>query len=579
LDGHAAGLIAGRYRMLRGVTTGRRSSLTLIALLTFAIAVLVLVGTANTINAIIILALTSSYILYNRIIASLFQTRFVTFTTRRLDSLSAVELLVITTSLTIFYAFRGIGISLPTAILAGLTSTATFIGYSVRRAIGGSIAVSLVASIPTPITAFALAYFDSDSIYRAAALAASILFLPAALMEIMRYMIDNRLSVRNVGLFQLGQAFFKTLLAGGGAELEKMLARLSDESTVSNDIFILKRESGRPVALVVTEVHPGPFRNVGSSTFPSLVQNTMASQGVDAVVLKGLSGHEKNIADSSEARKLASMLARRVNGILSEGRFTKSITYPRRAVLNGAKTLWWKMAGNTLCLMTLHPNPMEDLPSEIVNGVDSLIPVDTHNCFDNNYRALDRESLQKLKSLVEHLKKNNGADPDEIQVGFSRIIPHEFGPADGMGPGGLSCLVFAGSRGRVGVVVADVNNAVAWVRDLVKTVAERYGVEDVELCTTDTHCVNAVTLGGKGYHPLGEVIPSETLEPILDRLFREALSGMSKAEAAHLRIASRHIVFSNFLDHLLSRISAGTKIYLATLCLTPILVTIFNLLI
>ncbi len=565
--------------MLRGVTTGRRTSLTLIALLTLAIAVLVLVGTANTINAIIILALTSSYILYNRIIARLVQTGFVTFTTRRLDSLSAVELLVITTSLTIFYAFRGIGINLPTAILAGLTSTATFIGYSVRRAIGGSIAVSLVASIPTPITAFALAYFHSDSIYRAAALAASVLFLPAALMEIMRYIIDKRLSVRNVRLFQLGQAFFKTLLAGGGAELEKMLARLSDESTVSNDIFILKRESGRPVALVVTEVHPGPFRNVGSSTFPSLVQNTMSSQGVDAVVLKGLSGHEKNLADSSEARELASMVARRVNSILSEGRFTKSITYPRRAVLNGAKTLWWKMAGNTLCLMTLHPNPMEDLPSEIVNGVDSLIPVDSHNCFNNNYRALDKESLEKLKSLVEHLKKNNGADPDEIRVGFSRIIPHELGPADGMGPGGLSCLVFAGSRGRVGVVVADVNNAVPWVRDLVKTVAERYGVEDVELCTTDTHCVNAVTLGGKGYHPLGEVIPAETLEPILDRLFREALSGMSNAEAAHVRIASRHNVFSNFLDHLLSRISAGTKIYLATLCLTPLLSSMFNLLI
>jgi putative membrane protein len=580
LDGHVAGSIASRYRVLRGVTTGHVSSLLMLLLLSSIISVQIFIGTSNGVVAIItLISLASLYMLYNRLLDLIFQNRYETFTARRLDSLSVVELLITTVASTIYHALRAAGLetSLSTAVMTGFISVATYLGYSVRRAIGGSIAVSLISSISPPLTTYMLAYIYSRSVAYAAIHAVSTLVSAVALMEAVRHIIDSRLSLKNVKLFQLCQAFFRALLAGGSAGLERMLSHLSLESTVLNDVFILRRDVGRPVAIVVTDVHPGPFRNVGSSTFPSLVQRMMATKGLDAIVLKGLSSHEKNLADSLEAEKLASSLAMRAHDLLTEGIFSSSITFPKRDVLNGAKTLWWKMAGNTLCLMTLHPSPMEDLPSEIAGNMDSLIPVDTHNCFDRNYKALDSESLEKLRNLVEHLRNNNGADPDEIHVGLSRFIPPGLGLADGMGPGGMSCLIMGGRSGRIGIVVADANNAAPWVRDLVRKVAGRYGIDDVELCTTDTHCVNAVTLGGKGYHPLGEVIPAETLEPILDRLFREALSGMSRAEAAYARISSRHTVFSDLIESLSGRISSGARIYLSALFLTPLLSSFLTL--
>ncbi|MEM4316106.1 MAG: DUF2070 family protein [Nitrososphaerota archaeon] len=582
MNGYVAGKIASRYRMLRGITTGRAASLLLMTLFSAAVSALTALNTHNWAASPTPLALIlGSHIVINRATSKLYQSRCETFTTRRLDSLSVMELLTVTIGFSIYSALSALSSErwLASPILTASISLGTYLGYSVRRAMGGRTFASILSSLATPIAGLTLTHIHTGSITTSAAHAAVSLAVAVVSMETVRLAFDTRLSFKGVPLFAFGQAFFRSLLAGSSWELEKMLKNLSRENDVSNDLFVIRRESGRPISLVVTDVHPGPFRDVGSSTYPSLVQREMAVRGIESVVFKGLSSHEKNLASRGEAEGLAVEISERALKILYEAKFSKYLTYPRRTSLNGAKTLWWKMGGRTVCLMTLHPAPMEDLPSEIADGGDDLIPVDTHNCFDHGYRALDRESIEKLKELVIHLKSNNGAEAEELRVGFYRAVPSKLGLAEGMGPGGVSCLVIGGEKAEAAVVVADANNAVPWVRDLVMEVAARHGIGEAELCTTDTHCVNAVSLGGKGYHPLGEVVPREVLESIFEKVISGAVADMSRAEVAYCHMSSRYPVFHDVLESISGRISAGARIYLTALVASPALAAVAGLLV
>ncbi|MEM4417295.1 MAG: DUF2070 family protein [Nitrososphaerota archaeon] len=566
MNGEVAGSIASHYRLIRGVATTQRSAIALMFILSAVSAALLSYTLPASSPTFLILAAPLLYILYNYLISHIYPNRYGTFTFRRLNSLAALEVLIVSAGVAASSAVLGLGFrDQASAVFAAFLSTAIYVSYSVRRGIGGGFLGSILSMLHTPAIGSAIIYIQTGHVLKSFLNTAVSTAVPIALMEMVRAVLDHRLSFDGVKLFRLCQSFFGTLLSGRGEELEKMLVPLSREATVRNDLFLIKREEGKPIAVVVTDVHPGPFRDVGSSAYPSILMRRLAAKGFEPMVLKGLSSHEKNLVTRRDAEELAEIVSRRAGEMMSLQPYSACFSTPRRLVLNGAKALWWVMGGKTLCLLTLHPNPMEDLPAELADGQDDVLPVDTHNSFDASYKALDRESVSKLKSLINHLRENGKASGEYVRIGYSRVVPGGIGLAEGMGPGGISCLVVAARSGKAAVFAADANNAAPWVREMVREVAERYGMDDAELCTTDTHAVNAVNLGGQGYRPLGATTRREELEKLVDRLLSEALSSLSPATAAHTTIKTRVRVFSDFLEPLSPRVSAGAKIYLAAM--------------
>jgi predicted neutral ceramidase superfamily lipid hydrolase len=126
-----------------------------------------------------------------------------------------------------------------------------------------------------------------------------------------------------------------------------------------------------PLALVVSDVHPGPFRTVGSSMLPSLIQQKLGEKGFEAAVLKGLSSHEKNIASRKTTEQLAERLAAEAHALLESNVFEDSFMTPMRKKLNGASALTVGIAGKRIIILTLHPHPMEDLSPEAPSRHDS----------------------------------------------------------------------------------------------------------------------------------------------------------------------------------------------------------------
>jgi predicted neutral ceramidase superfamily lipid hydrolase len=67
------------------------------------------------------------------------------------------------------------------------------------------------------------------------------------------------------------------------------------------------RSNKTKAAIIVPLVHPGPFKNLGSSLLPSLLKHEFEkSFGGDASVPLGLLGHELDLASQTQNQKIVS---------------------------------------------------------------------------------------------------------------------------------------------------------------------------------------------------------------------------------------------------------------------------------
>ncbi|MCX8202118.1 MAG: DUF2070 family protein, partial [Candidatus Caldarchaeum sp.] len=459
----------------------------------------------------------------NQVVEHLLVERCPNYTARRLNSLSVVEMMIVSFGVASSALVSVFNVYAAAALASALTTVGVFIGYSVRRAIGFGLAIPLAAIMSTPpviINIFTLNTY-LNNVIKSLQISFSAFFVGAAAMEAVRYLIDALKPVQVLKPFKLLQAFLTSLLSGHSRDLERMMTVLGRSEEVGCDLFLVKRERKPSGALEVSEIHPGPFRAVGSSMFPAIVQQKLGDKGIHSMVLKGLSSHEKNLASMDLSENIAEKIAEEAQRLEASQHYSGSFKPPVRSRFNGVSSLSFEMAGRQIVILTLHPQPMEDLPPEILpdGKNDRMVVVDAHNSFDDNLKHLDPQTIAKIRSYLESLESFEQT-PCGVRVGFARVVPADVGLAEGMGAGGVSCMVIDCEGVRTSLVVADANNALPWVRSAAAEAAKKHGCVDTEFCTTDTHMVNAVSLGGRGYHPFGEAIPAQTINNLFDELHR-----------------------------------------------------------
>ena len=153
-------------------------------------------------------------------------------------------------------------------------------------------------------------------------------------------------------------------------------------------------------------------------------------------------------------------------------------------VLDDVSALTIEVGGKKMAILTLHPDPMEDLPPEAVPeeiNRCNITVVDAHNSFSENFSHVDTDTVERIRRLLRIIaveKEKSGGSV--FRVGFSRVVPANIGLVEGMGPGGVSCLLLEIEGKRFALLAADADNAVPWVRDVALEVSRKYGVEDVE---------------------------------------------------------------------------------------------------
>jgi putative membrane protein len=338
----------------------------------------------------------------------------------------------------------------------------------------------------------------------------------------------------------LFRAFMLNWVAALNAPFEALLEQLGANEDI--EVTLLKFNSYKPkAAIIVPLVHPGPFKNIGSSLLPSLLKRDFEKEfGCDTCVPLGILGHELDLASQAQNQKI-------IAHVIDSARFPASAekATPFVKVTEGFVTALCQVFGKHAFLsFTLAPKTTEDLPQElgrIVNeeaeklGLDCSIVVNAHNSIND---TVDLEAtIDTLREVASQcLKKAVSLPSYAFEVGASTVFPKEFRLEDGMGLGGITAVVVNVAEQKTVYVVIDGNNMVSGLREEILSALKATGFHESEVFTTDTHAVSAVVLGRRGYHPVGEAMNHETLISYIKEAAQAAAANLESCKAGCLRL-------------------------------------------
>ena len=381
------------------------------------------------------------------------------------------------------------------------------------------------AAIPYSLTAYMLLYF----VFSLGVSIAASHFLLSTL---------NRVGQQTLGVpsMSLLKAFLLNWIMDLNAPLEELLENLGEEQNV--EVSLMKFGSSKPKAvMVIPSVHPGPFKNVGSSALPSMLKSALQKK-LNCVVCvpHGLFGHELDLASQAQNQKLINCILESTDFEAAEAKATPFVTFS-----NEAATACCQIFGKFVFVsFTLAPKTTEDLPQDLglyvreeaeKRGLTCSGVVNAHNSIDGV--ANMQESLDELKAVaVACLEKAVLQERVPFQVGAATVIPEEFTIGEGMGPGGITTIVVKVGKQKTAYIVIDGNNMVSGLREKVLLALHSLGIGDGEVFTTDTHAVSAVILSQRGYNAVGEAIDHERLIAYVKEATAAAMSNLESVKAA-----------------------------------------------
>jgi len=342
------------------------------------------------------------------------------------------------------------------------------------------------------------------------------------------------LGVRSLTLFR---AFMLNWVLGLNAPFEQLLENLGEKKDVETR-FVKFTSSKTGTVIAVPSVHPGPFKNIGSSLLPSMTKAALEKQlGCVACVPHGLMGHEYDLASQQQNQKIIDHLITAINDL--EASETKASPFVK--VTNGLATACCQVFGKSVLIsFTLAPKTIEDLPPELglyvceearKNGLNLCTVINAHNSMDGD--AEMQKSLESLKDVASKcLKKIASLKQSPFEVGAATVVPKEFSLEDGMGTGGITAVVVKCGDQTTAYIVIDGNNMVSGLREEILSYLSSLGISEGEVFTTDTHAVSALILGGHGYHPVGEVMDKTRLLGYIKDVTLAAIATLDPAKAA-----------------------------------------------
>lgn len=353
---------------------------------------------------------------------------------------------------------------------------------------------------------------------------------------------NKTIGMQSVPLFK---TFMLNWISGLSAPFEDLLEKLGEEQEVEVSVI----RFGFPVAkgvMVVPSIHPGPFKNIGSSLLPAMLKSDLEREfGCVACVPHGMLGHEFDLASQAQSKKVISEVMSSLRHLEAEDSTASSFVTSS----NGLATACCQIFGKTSFIsFTLAPKTIEDLPHEFgqfvreeakKRGLGLCIVVNAHNSKDGTVET--QQSLASMKDVaVKCLDKALSQKKSSLQVGVASVLPEEFSLEDGMGAGGITVQIVENERQKAAYVVIDGNNMISGLREQILSSLFSIGIDEGEIFTTDTHAVSAIIKSEQGYHPVGEAMDNQKL---IGYIKNATVSASAKLEPAE--VSSRSILVSH----------------------------------
>ena len=361
--------------------------------------------------------------------------------------------------------------------------------------------------------------------------------IPILTVFVFKFFMD-RVGKGAVGI--ASSILFKAFLANWTEDLNAPLERFFEELGNEHDIrvVLLTFSAGERIkaVIVVPALHPGPFKNLGSSLLPSLIQTSVQKKFNCVVsVPHGLVGHELDVSSQIQNQRVVNSILDFV-GSSSDDYTATPLVRTESADSKASCQIFGNCAFITL---TTAPKTMEDLPRELDAFIASeaekrglfALSIDAHNSMGDQF-DLETALASFREVSVDCIEKAMKHNRSSFNVGAATAMPKEFTVGDGMGVGGISVIVVEVGDQKVAYVTIDGNNMVSGLRKKILSALKELGIDDGEVLTTDTHSVCGMILSHRGYNLVGEAIDHSRLIHYILEATKRALENVEPVEVS-----------------------------------------------
>lgn len=434
----------------------------------------------------------------------------------------------------------GLALSLPLRFLTPMAMSSMNVGRKLAAGLPTVLVSTLAFSILNPF----LSPGSNSTVVTTSLL---------VLLEILLSAIGVLLIIRNVekegmaeihhspmGLFR---SFLDHWLRKSPAALEERLVMLSTEGSIETKILSFSGKDGRPKAsLVVSNFHPGPYRDMGSGGLPSELKRYLElTQSGIVQVPHGISNHKLNIVSHRDIDKLLSAAKENYPSDYSINKASPLIREQEgEAIVSG------QAFGNVVLLtVTLSPQEMEDLPTEVATGIEreasknafEVLVVDAHNSLAGQTSITPLQAERIIKAGVRVIDRLASLAQEPFRVGSSFDALDGYGLKDGIGPGGMSVMAVKTGKSTFSYITIDGNNMQQGLRDRILQSLQGTGITDAEIMTTDTHLVTGLVRSPLGYYPVGAALQTDAFIAEINDTVRRAIANMEDSTAGASRFS------------------------------------------
>ena len=325
---------------------------------------------------------------------------------------------------------------------------------------------------------------------------------------------------------QLLRAFGHDYLADNPEPFERILTRIATIQEIPVEIVLFKDDDGPVACGVIQYIHPGPFRDIGSSNLPSvIIEHIKEKHGIPAFVMHGTCTHQQNLTTKEDYPIVLAEIDRLIN----DTEVHELISGPHWS--DGGKFKVWSLfVGNdVLTISTSAPDFTDDVSLDIgydaarmirerLPQIQGVAIVDAHNCIDDSAISVtpgDPEAAEFVGTVSGAVFSTVNNEKTRAQFGTHQVCPNDISQSEGIGPGGIIAVVLNLGEREMALVSIDGNNMEPGFREQAQSLLKAEGFDAAELVTTDTHVVNAISLSSRGYPPVGRYKTNETLEHIV----------------------------------------------------------------
>ncbi|MEM0344427.1 MAG: DUF2070 family protein [Thermofilaceae archaeon] len=321
--------------------------------------------------------------------------------------------------------------------------------------------------------------------------------------------------LRDFGGLEVLMAYLNYALGGSTEQLAGLLTRISVEKRVPVYALDLLDDNGVWGIVVVSHVHPGPFRNFGSSLLPRLFIEEAQRAGIFCMVLHGASTHSEDLARGEDAITLVKRVLAGSGETLCTGSslgVAERSNGTHRAVALSLEEGW------SLVIVERVDGGMEDVPLSLMNAIGpKVILVDAHNSYEQ-VRPSPTLEHPLGASLLQCAASAVSSAREHVTSGWVIAAAQKPGHLGSeLGGAGIAMLQLSSESGPNLLIVSfDANNMVRSVRDdLYDKLREPNTI--VIFATTDTHELTGMKPGST-YDPLGAKQDADTYIRVINEL-------------------------------------------------------------